>query len=200
LLLVAILIVASYLVGSIPSGVIVGRLSGFDPRSVGSGNIGMANVARAGGTRAAALTFGGDSLKGLIPVLVARAIGFEPGPIALVALAAFIGSICSVFLLFRGGKGVGCSVGIWLGLSPLALAIALVAFVVVFAIWRIMSLSSMAAAISMPPVVAALECPQPYLGLAIVMTALILLRHRENIVRLIRGEESTFQPAQKPPG
>jgi acyl phosphate:glycerol-3-phosphate acyltransferase len=199
LLIVAIVIVASYLLGSVPTGVIVGRLSGFDPRSVGSGNIGMANVARAGGTRAAALTFGGDFLKGLIPVLIARAIGFAPGAIALVALAAFVGSISSVFLLFRGGKGVACSVGIWLGLAPLAVAIALVVFVIVFAISRIMSLSSMGAAIALVPI-AAFWCPQPYLLLAIAMTGLILLRHHENIARLMRGDEPTFRPAQRAPG
>src|SRR5208337_4176929 len=102
----ALLIVGAYLVGSIPTGVIVGRFSGFDPRAVGSGNIGMANVARAGGTRAAAMTFLGDALKGLIPVIAVRAAGFEAGVVTAVALAAFIGSICSVFLRFRGGKGV----------------------------------------------------------------------------------------------
>jgi len=197
LITIALLIVASYLMGSIPSGVIVGRILGFDPRAVGSGNIGMTNVARAGGGGAAALTFLGDALKGLIPVMVARAAGFDATAVAVVGWAAFVGSICSVFLGFRGGKGVACALGVWLGLSPLAVGIALVVFAIVFALWRIMSLSSLSAAIALPLAVAALSSPQPYLALAIMMTALVLLRHQENIGRLIRGEEPTFKPAAR---
>src|ERR1700730_17011883 len=100
-----ILILAAYLIGSIPTGVIVGRLRGFDPRAVGSGNIGASNVVRAGGMSAAVLTLVGDALKGAIPVIVTRAAGFPPSTIAWVALAAFIGAICSVFLGFSGGCG-----------------------------------------------------------------------------------------------
>src|ERR1039458_7735341 len=99
-----ILILAAYLIGSIPTGVIVGRMRGFDPRAVGSGNIGTSNVARAGGGSAAAITFCGDVLKGAIPVVVAQAAGFPIAVVAWTGMAAFIGSICSVFLRFRGGK------------------------------------------------------------------------------------------------
>src|SRR5260370_15905055 len=101
-----LLIVGAYLIGSIPTGVIVGRIRGFDPRTVGSGNIGTSNVARAGGMSAAAITFAGDVLKGALPVVVANAAGFPIQTIAWTGLAAFIGSICSVFLRFRCGKGV----------------------------------------------------------------------------------------------
>jgi acyl phosphate:glycerol-3-phosphate acyltransferase len=193
----ALLLILSYLIGSIPTGVIVGRLSGFDPRAVGSGNIGMANVARAGGTRAAAITFLGDMLKGLIPVLAVRVAGFDPGVVVACALAAFVGSISSVFLRFSGGKGVACAVGIWTAISPLAVGIALLVFLGVFSIWRIMSLSSLSAAIVLPPLAAALSLASPYVLLAILMTALILLRHQENIGRLIRGEEPTFGPHRR---
>jgi acyl phosphate:glycerol-3-phosphate acyltransferase len=189
----AILIVGSYLLGSIPFGILVGRAFGFDPRTVGSGNIGMANVARAGGGRAAALTFAGDALKGFLPAMVARASGFDPGVVALAALAAFVGSIASVFLKFRGGKGVACAMGVWLALAPAAVAIALAAFGLVVWKWRIMSLASLSFAIAMPPAVAVLSAPSPYIGLAIVISALVLLRHHENIGRLIRGEEPTFR-------
>ena len=116
----------------------------------------MTNVARAGGGGAAALTFLGDALKGLIPVMVVRAAGFDATAVAVVGLAAFVGSIWSVFLRFRGGKGVACALGIWLVLSPLAAGIALVVFAIVFGRWRIMSLSSLSAAIALPPAVAAL--------------------------------------------
>ncbi len=190
----ALLIFGAYIVGSIPIGVIVGRIRGFDPRAVGSGNIGMANVARAGGASAAAITFAGDVLKGAIPVMVAQAAGFPVAIIAWTALAAFIGSICSVFLRFRGGKGVAAALGIWLAISPMVILVALAVFGVVFAISRIMSLASLGAAIALPPTVAALGLPHHYLLLAILMTALVLFRHRENIRRLSRGEEPRFQP------
>ncbi len=190
----ALLIIGAYIVGSIPIGVIVGRIRGFDPRAVGSGNIGMANVARAGGASAAAITFAGDVLKGAIPVMVAQAAGFPVAIIAWTGLAAFIGSICSVFLRFRGGKGVAAALGIWLAISPMVILVALAVFGVVFAISRIMSLASLGAAIALPPTVAALGLPHHYLLLAILMTALVLFRHRENIRRLSRGEEPRFQP------
>ncbi len=99
-----------------------------------------------------------------------------------------------MFLGFRGGKGVAAGLGIWLAIAPTAILIALVVFAVVFAISRIMSLASMGAAIALPLTVAALGLPHHYLLLAILMTALVLFRFRENIQRLSRGEEPRFQP------
>ncbi|HEV2170608.1 MAG TPA: glycerol-3-phosphate 1-O-acyltransferase PlsY, partial [Candidatus Binatus sp.] len=189
-----LLILGAYLIGSIPTGVIVGRLRGFDPRAVGSGNIGASNVVRAGGMSAAVMTLVGDALKGAIPVIVTRAAGFPPATIAWVGLAAFVGAICSVFLGFGGGKGIACALGIWLAISPTVILIALAVFAIVVAISRITSLASMSAAIVLPPTVAALGLPRHYLLLAILMTALALFRHRENIMRLSRGEEPKFQP------
>ena len=189
MLSIALLFIASYLFGSIPVGVLVGRAFGFDPRGVGSGNIGMTNVTRAGGKGAGAITFVGDLLKGLIPVLVARMAGWPPAVVAIVGLGTFVGAICSVFLRFQGGKGVSASLGIWLGISPLPVLIALGVFIIVFALAGIVSLASICAAIVLPPAAAMLGLPRPYVGLAIMMTALVLLRHHENIARLIRGEE-----------
>jgi len=195
-----VLIIGAYLIGSIPFGVIVGRIRGFDPRAVGSGNIGMTNVARAGGTSAAIITFVGDILKGALPVLFARVAGFGPAAVAWTAIGAFVGSICSVFLGFSGGKGLSAALGIWLVISPLAVLAAASAFAIVVAIFRIMSLASLTAAIVMPPAVALLHLPSPYLLLAIVITALVILRHRANIARLIRGEEPVFRPKGKSDG
>jgi glycerol-3-phosphate acyltransferase PlsY len=193
----ALLIVGAYVVGSIPTGVIVGRIRGFDPRAVGSGNIGASNVARAGGAGAAAITFAGDVLKGALPVVVASAAGFPAETIAWTGLAAFVGSICSVFLRFRGGKGVAAGLGIWLGIAPMVILFALAVFGVMFAVSRTMSIASMSAAIALPPVVALLGLPRQYLLLAIVMTALVIFRFRENIGRISRGEEPRFQPKRE---
>ncbi len=189
MLSIALLLIGSYLFGSIPVGVLVGRAFGFDPRGVGSGNIGMTNVTRAGGKGAGAITFAGDLLKGFIPVLAARMAGLSPVVVAVVGLGAFIGAISSVFLRFEGGKGVSASLGIWLGISPLPILIALGVFGVVLALVRIVSLASICAAIVLPPAAAMLGLPRPYVGLAILMTALVLLRHRENIARLASGQE-----------
>jgi len=188
----ALMMVASYLAGSIPFGVIVGRLRGFDPRAVGSGNIGMTNVVRAGGKSAAALTFVGDILKGAIPVAVASAIGFATTEMAWIALAAFAGSICSVFLGFSGGKGMSAALGVWIVLYPLALLFALAAFGIIVAIYRIVSLASIAAALVLPAAVAAVGAPGQYVVLAIAMSILALIRHQANIKRLLRGEEPRF--------
>jgi glycerol-3-phosphate acyltransferase PlsY len=190
---VALLIVSGYLIGSIPFGIIVGKMRGFDPRAVGSGNIGMTNVARVGGSSAAAITFVGDVLKGAIPVAVVRMIGFPPAILASVALAAFLGSIYSVFLRFSGGKGLSASLGVWVVLAPFAVLFPLAAWGVTLATSRIMSLASIVAAIVLVPVVAALSMPRPYVLLAILMSALVLLRHHENIRRLMAGEEKRFE-------
>ena len=189
-----LLILGAYLIGSIPTGVIVGRIRGFDPRTVGSGNIGTSNVVRAGGMSAALMTLVGDVLKGAIPVIIARVAGFPVATIAWVGLATFVGAICSVFLFFQGGKGIAAALGIWLAISPMVILFALATFAVVVAISRITSLASIAAAIVLPPAVAILGLPHHYLLLAILMTALALFRHRENIKRLSRGEEPKFQP------
>ena len=169
---------------------IVGRLSGFDPRAVGSGNVGMTNVARAGGRIPAAITFAGDLLKGFLPVMLARLfVAGSAHALALVGLAAFVGSIASIFLGFGGGRGVSTSLGVWLALAPAPIGLAIAVFVVVLALSRIVSLASISAAISLPPAAAIFGCPRAYVMLAILMAALVLLRHRENLRRLAAGEE-----------
>jgi len=189
LLSFVLMVIAAYLIGSIPFGVIVGRLRGFDPRAVGSGNIGMTNVARAGGSGAAALTFAGDVLKGAVPVAAARALGFLPSELAWIALAAFAGSIFSIFLRFSGGKGVSAALGVWVVLAPSALLFAMAAFAIVLVSFRFMSLASIVAALVIPIAVAALGGPRPYLVLALTISALVLVRHSENIHRLLGGTE-----------
>ncbi|HXW84050.1 MAG TPA: glycerol-3-phosphate acyltransferase, partial [Candidatus Binataceae bacterium] len=163
---------------------------GFDPRTVGSGNIGMTNVVRAGGAGAAAATFVGDVLKALIPTGFALWMGYDPTVIALVAFAAFVGSIASVFLRLRGGKGLSAALGLWVVISPVAVGFAAAGFAVIAAVTRMVSAGSLTAAIILPIAVAILRLPGPYLALSIAVSVLVFVRHRENIGRIVRGRES----------
>ena len=157
----------------------------------------MTNVARAGGKVAAAMTFVGDLLKGLSPVLIARTARLEPDGLAMVAFAAFLGSIASIFLKFHGGRGVATSLGVWLALAPIPVACAAVVFAAIIALSRIVSLASIGAAIALVPAVAATGGPRHYVLLAIAISGLVLFRHRANIGRLIVGEEPRIGESRK---
>jgi|SRR5579885_815157 len=184
-----LVLLLAYLIGSIPVGVLVGRVFGFDPRQSGSHNIGMTNVARVGGRSAAMLTFAGDVLKGLVPVLIGYALNVSDTGLALIGLAALVGAVYSVFLGFSGGRGVAAGFGIWLGLAPLSVApILLVIFLAVLGLSRIVSLASLSAAFAMPIVVALCSYEQYFL-VSLAMAALVIWRHRENIGRLAAGNE-----------
>jgi glycerol-3-phosphate acyltransferase PlsY len=184
-----LLALMAYLVGSIPVGVLVGRAYGFDPRQVGSGNVGMTNVARVGGAGPAVLTFVGDVLKGLIPVCLSRLLAADAFTLVLVGLFAFLGSISSVFLGFRGGKGVATALGVWLGIAPVPILIALAIFSAVLLLSRVVSLASLAAALALPAATAALSWPRDYVGLAGLISGVVIYRHRANIQRLLHGQE-----------
>lgn len=184
-----LVLLLAYLIGSIPVGVLVGKVLGFDPRAVGSHNIGMTNVGRAGGKGAAVLTFAGDLLKGLVPILIGNALKVSAGGLGLIALATLLGATYSVFLGFAGGRGVSAAFGIWLGLAPCSVAPLLLAvFLVVLAFSRIVSMASVAAALSLPILVALCSYEQFFL-VSLVMAALVVWRHRENIGRLAAGNE-----------
>jgi len=184
-----LVLLAAYLIGSIPVGVLVGKAFGFDPRAVGSHNIGMTNVGRVGGKTAAALTFVGDLLKGLAPILIGKALNVSDAGLGLIALATLLGAVYSVFLGFSGGRGVAAAFGIWIGLAPTSVAVVLLAvFLVVLAISRIVSLASIAAAFALPIAVALCSYEQFFI-VSLLMTALVLWRHRENIRRLAAGRE-----------
>ena len=187
------LIVVSYLVGSIPTGLLLGKAYGVDVRKEGSGNIGATNLYRTVGRKVGAATLIGDCLKGLLPVLLVRHGGFAPDFAVWVGLAAFCGHVFSLFLKFKGGKGVATALGVFLGLSPLAVLPAAVVFVVLMAVWRYVSLGSIGASLSMP-VSAALIYKSGSLTVATLLVAVIIVaRHYENIQRLIAGSESRFK-------
>jgi glycerol-3-phosphate acyltransferase PlsY len=193
----AVLTVAAFFIGGIPWGVIVARLSGGpDPRTIGSGRTGGANVMRAVGPRLALLSGLLDMLKGTAAVLLARWVGAGIEVEVLCGLAAIIGHSRSPFLGFSGGRGVSAAFGAALVLAPLAAAILLVAFLVVLAITRYTSLASLVSAV-VGGVVLAIQVivtgqPPALLVFAVVGPLLIWLFHLDNIGRLLRGEERKF--------
>jgi glycerol-3-phosphate acyltransferase PlsY len=188
----ALLVIFSYLLGSVPSGLIIGKLSGLDVRKAGSGNIGATNVARLLGKTGGLLTLVGDTAKGFIPVLVVQQMGFSDPVTALVGAAAFLGHLYPIFLKFKGGKGVATGFGVLLGLAPLATTILLVIFAAVAFSTRIVSLSSMVTAIAAPLVLWLFNYSPTYIIMAVLIAIMIVFRHYANIQRLLNGTEPRF--------
>lgn len=187
--LVGIAVVSiGYLLGSIPFGLLLTRAAGKgDLRQIGSGNIGATNVLRTGDKKLAALTLLGDALKGTLAVLIGAQFGLAAGLLA--GFAAFIGHLFPVWLGFRGGKGVATYIGVLLGVWwPSALIFCLVWLLTAF-VTRYSSLSAIAAAFVTPAALPLLDAGWEAI-LALAMTVLLLLRHEQNIRRLIKGEES----------
>ncbi len=195
--------IGAYLLGSIATAVVVSRLFGLpDPRTIGSGNPGATNVLRTGNKLAALATLMGDLLKGLIPVVVARALDASDLIIALTALAAFIGHIFPVFFQFKGGKGVATALGVLLGLSPwLGLGTLAVWLAMAFGL-RYSSLAALTAALAAPLIAWLLHFDNTILLAIAIMSALLIWRHAGNIQRLLQGKESRIgekkAPAESP--
>jgi glycerol-3-phosphate acyltransferase PlsY len=190
-----LLVAAGYLAGSIPFGYVLGRfLLGVDVRTVGSGNIGATNVARAGGRKLGVAVVLLDAAKAVVPILVARRL-LGPGPgaegwVVAVALAAFVGHLFPVWLRFRGGKGVATAFGIFLVLAPWGALAGAIAWGVAYAATRISSVGSLAGTAVCTGTAFALAGPRrPVSWAALVLALLIVLRHRDNIRRLLSGEE-----------
>ena len=190
MLVSALLVAAGYLLGSVATAVLVSRALGLaDPRSGGSGNPGATNVLRLAGRGAAALTLAGDVVKGVVPVLAARAADLPPGLVALVGLAAFLGHLYPVFFGFRGGKGVATALGALLGMEPLLGAAVLATWIVVAGVSRYSSLAALVASV-LAPVYAWVGSGHPgVVGAVSAMALLLVWRHRANIRRLLAGEE-----------
>lgn len=188
----AIVAILSYLLGSIPTGYIVGRLAGFDIRKSGSGNIGATNVARVAGKGRGLLTLLADTAKGVVPAVVAQQLSFSPMAVAVIAAAAFLGHLYPVFLRFQGGKGVATAFGVLLALAPLATLVALVVFTALILVSRTVSLSSIGAAIAAPMAIWFFSYPLAWIVMSALFAAMIILRHRANIQRLLAGTEPKF--------
>lgn len=190
-----LLIVVAYLLGSIPSGYVLGKLSGVDVRAAGSGNVGATNVARVVGKRQGILTLVIDVAKGVLPIVVGRRLNFPELAIACAGVAAFLGHLYPIYLKFKGGKGVATALGVFLALAPLATLIMFVVFAGVMAGSRIVSLSSIAAAAAAPLVLWLLAYPPVLVGMGVFLAAMIVWRHRGNIRRLRAGTEPRFDTA-----
>lgn len=187
------LIFIAYLLGSLSTAVIACRLLGLsDPRRVGSGNPGATNVLRTGGKQAAAITLAGDVLKSLLPVALARSLGLEHAAVGAVALAAFCGHLYPIFYRFKGGKGVATALGALLGMHPLVGLLALVTWLIVAFLFRFASLASLAASLAAPVLMLWITDSAMLSIATIVMSTLIVWRHRDNIRHLLAGSESTI--------
>lgn len=184
------LVPLGYLFGSIPFGLLIAKTArGVDVRRVGSGNIGATNVLRAAGSGPALLTLTLDVLKGWVPVAWAQSLGGPEALVGSVALAAFLGHLFPVFLGFRGGKGVATFLGILLALfAKLALLIVGV-WLLTAALVRYSSVAALVAAAATPPLVWLFDGRPPYVILTAVLSGFILIRHRDNLRRLLAGEE-----------
>ena len=200
-----VFVVAAYLIGSLSFAVIVSRMFGLpDPHSYGSGNPGATNVLRTGKRLAAALTLVGDTGKGALAVVLARHFAADYGVdmtgIALVTVAVFLGHLYPVFFRFKGGKGVAtalgilCAVNLWLGLATLA------SWLVIMLIFRVVSLASIIAAVFAPFYTGWLfGTASPLLPGVLAIAALLIYRHKENIQRLLSGQESRIGAKKQDP-
>jgi len=203
-----ILIIAGYLLGSIPFGLIIAAAHGKDLRSIGSGNTGATNLSRAVGRRWGYACFVLDAAKGALVMLIASRFVSSPPSVSQLLLwlaagcAAILGHIFPIYVKFRGGKGVATSFGVALGLWPyytVCAASALVIWVAAVLLWRYVSLASIIASITFPVTVIlvialipgwSLNVLWPLLVTGIILPVVVIVRHRENIKRLIAGTES----------
>jgi glycerol-3-phosphate acyltransferase PlsY len=192
-MIAALLCAAAYVGGSIPTGMLVARARGVDIRRVGSGNIGATNVARALGRKWAVAVLIADAFKGFAPVFAGRVLlagRLSAAEVALAGLAAIAGHMFTIFLRGRGGKGVATSLGVALAISPPAALCGFGLYIAAYLTLRISSVGSLLGIWSFPLFARLLGgVAPPYLALSIGTAVLVTIRHRQNIARLLRGEE-----------
>ena len=184
-----------YLLGSVPTGLILAKLfSKVDPRNIGSKNIGATNIFRTAGKSLGIFTLIGDLLKGAIPVVIAIQWGESDLWIALSGLTPFLGHIFPIFLGFKGGKGVATALGVYLMFSPISVLIEFFIFAGIVWKWRFISLGSITCGTTIPILIAFFRSDsQAYFIVSVIMAALILYRHQSNISRLLQGTESKWK-------
>lgn len=184
------MIVIGYFAGSLSSAILYARLTRqTDPRLVGSGNPGATNILRTQGKRAAAIVLAGDIVKGVLPIVIGRWLGLSPFILSLVALAAIVGHLFPIYFGFKGGKGVATAMGVIFALSPALGVCCILTWALVAAVFRYSSLASLVMAICLPIYAYVLQ-QAAFLPSMLLVTALILLRHRRNIHNLMLGKET----------
>ena len=197
---------ASYLIGSIPAGYIAGRIAGIDIRTVGSGNIGATNVTRVLGKRYGYPVFIVDFLKGFAAVAMSIIIAKRAQPVLIPselfgvvgAVACVLGHSFPVWLGFKGGKGVAASAGALFGLMPFVALIAVAVWLIIFYLTRYVSVASMTAALAVPITIVSMMLlgqtgETALLYFSICLAAVVIVRHRSNLLRLVRGTEPRFK-------
>ena len=191
-----------YLLGSVPTGLLLTKLfSKVDPRKTGSKNIGATNIFRTAGKALGILTLVGDVLKGVIPTVIAMHLvpadqwGLSRHVwIALAGLSPFLGHVFSIFLGFKGGKGVATALGFYLPISTISVLIEFLIFAGIVWKWRFISLGSITCAITISILIAFFRSDsQAYFIVSVIIAALILYRHQSNISRLLQGTESKWK-------
>jgi glycerol-3-phosphate acyltransferase PlsY len=195
-MIVALLLLAAYLIGAFPSSYVVAKLArGIDLRKHGSGNLGATNAYRVLGWKAAMPVFLLDIFKGWLPTFYfPRIDGNDSWEWALAYGAmAIVGHVFSIYVRFKGGKGVATGAGVFIALAPLAVLITTVIWIALVFITATVSVGSIAAAASLPIAVALLDDRRLVLVLAIALSAFVIYAHRANIKRLMRGEEPSFR-------
>lgn len=196
-MLAVVFIIIGYLFGSLNFAIILCKLAGLpDPRSQGSGNPGATNVLRFGGKKLALVVIIADALKGVIPVLLAHAFNVHDIALSTVALAAVLGHMYPLFFRFQGGKGVATTLGAILALSWLVGIFVILTWLIIAAVFRFSSLASIIAVIMLP--IYLFCCSEiSYVCPMLIMTIIILYRHRANIMRLLKGQEPRIGKKQK---
>ena len=195
---IALAILAAYLVGSIPFAVVSSKAFGLaDPRSYGSGNPGATNVLRSGNKKAALVTLIGDCAKGWLAVFVADQLGLDDTIVGLVALAVFFGHLFPIFLKFKGGKGVATAIGVLIGLDGVLAGGAALTWLATAIVTRYSSLAAIVAACVAPTIALARHGIGAVSLVVAVMCLLLIVRHKANILRLIEGTEGRIGSKKK---
>jgi glycerol-3-phosphate acyltransferase PlsY len=186
---VFLLSLIAFLMGSIPVGLIVAKIKGVDLRKVGSGNIGATNVLRAIGKGPALITLAGDLLKGFIPVIIGGYILEDSLGTGMIGLSAILGHDFSIFLRFRGGKGVATSLGVLLAFSPVVAVLTIIIWIIIVFMTRYSSLGAIVSFLLLPLNIYVFDYSYNKFVVSIFITLLLLFKHRGNLERLYKGRE-----------
>lgn len=190
MLITGLLILFSYLLGSISAAILTCRLMGLpDPRSQGSYNPGATNVLALGGKKAASITLFGDALKGLVPVLIGVSLSLNEISLSLIAFAAFIGHLYPVFFKFEGGKGVATAFGVFIGLNWQVAAFVLITWLIIVKIFKLSSLGALITALLTPLYFYLIDGSFYFTILSLVLSLFLIYRHKSNIIKIINGTE-----------